>query len=209
MAPPRDASIGRMKIAMPAAVLAGGASRRMGRPKAALPYGASTLLEYQTSRLAELFDEVLVVAKEAPDFAAGPGRVVLDHTADHAAIHGLVRALEEAEDRVFVVAVDQPAVPPALLRAIAFRSLEGDAAAVVPRAGGRLQPLVAVWRRLCLGRARARAEGGDAGRSLHDLAREVGAEIFDESEWSAIDPSGTAFANLNTLEEYAASRERA
>ena len=84
-----------MKIAMPAAVLAGGASRRMGRAKAALPYGAGTLLEFQTTRLAELFEEVLVVAKEAPAFAAGPARVVLDRATEHAAIHGLIRALEE------------------------------------------------------------------------------------------------------------------
>lgn len=192
---------------MPAAVLAGGASRRMGRPKAALPYGASTLLEFQTARLAELFDEVLVVAKETPDFAVGPARVVLDRAPERAAMHGLIRALEESPDRVFVLAVDHPAVPPALIRAIAYRSLAGDAPAVLPRAQGSLQPLAAVWRRGCLVTARTRSEGGDL--SLHGLAREIGAEIFDESEWREIDPSGMAFANLNTLEDYAALRERA
>jgi molybdopterin-guanine dinucleotide biosynthesis protein A len=191
---------------MPAAVLTGGASRRMGRPKAALPYGASTLLEFQTARLAELFDEVLVVAKESPDFAVGPARVVLDRVSERAALHGLMRAVEETTDRIFVLAVDHPAVPPALIRAIAFRSLAGDAPAVVPRAGGRLQPLAAVWRRGCLAEARRRAEGGEL--SLHGLARAIGAEIFDEREWSEIDPSGMAFANLNTLEDYAALRER-
>lgn len=196
-----------MKIAMPAAVLTGGASRRMRRPKAALPYGASTLLEYQTTRLAALFDEVLVVAKEPPDFPVGPARVVVDRVAERAAIHGLIRALEEAEDRILVLAVDHPAVPPALLRAIAYRSLDGDAPAVIPRAGGRLQPLAAVWRRRCLDHARRRVEAGDL--SLHGLAREVGAEVFAESEWSSIDPSGAAFSNLNTLADYAAHRERA
>ena len=75
-----------MTFPMPAAVLAGGASRRMGRPKAALAYGAGTLLEFQTGRLAELFEEVLVVVKQPPVFACGPARVVLDRTPDHAAI---------------------------------------------------------------------------------------------------------------------------
>lgn len=196
-----------MKIAIPAAVLTGGASRRMGRPKGALPYGASTLLEFQTTRLAALFEEVLVVAKEPPDYPAGPARVVLDTVAERAAIHGLIRALEEAEDRIFVLAVDHPAVPPALLRAIACRSLAGDAAAVVPRAGGRLQPLAAVWRRRCLETARRRVAGGDL--SLHGLAREIDADVFAESEWSPIDPSGAAFVNLNTLTDYAEHRERA
>lgn len=196
-----------MTFPMPAAVLAGGASRRMGRPKAALAYGAGTLLEFQTGRLAELFEEVLVVVKQPPVFACGPARVVLDRTPDHAAIHGLARALEEATDRVFVLGVDLPAVPAALVRAIAQRSLHSDAAAVIPRADGRLQPLAAVWRRSALPAAGRRIAAGDL--SLTGLAEEVGAEIFEESEWKAIDPSGGAFANLNTLEQYAAQRERA
>ncbi|MFY9552135.1 MAG: NTP transferase domain-containing protein, partial [Thermoanaerobaculia bacterium] len=112
-----------MRIRMPAAVLAGGASRRMGRPKAALPYGAGTLLEFQVAKLSEIFEDVFVVAKEASR-AAGSARVILDGVPEHAAIHGLARALEEAKDRVFVLAVDLPAVPPVLIRAIAARGLE-------------------------------------------------------------------------------------
>jgi len=192
---------------MPAAVLAGGASRRMGRPKAALPYGAGTLLEHQTLRLEPLFAEVLAVVKEMPAFPIGPARVVLDGHSTHAALHGLVRALEEVEDRVFVLGVDLPAVPAPVIRAIAERSLASRAAAVLPRADGRLQPLAGVWRRAALPAARRRLDDGRF--ALHELAAEVGAEIVDEAAWRALDPSGTAFANLNTLEEYSALRERA
>jgi molybdopterin-guanine dinucleotide biosynthesis protein A len=192
---------------MPAAVLAGGASRRMGRPKAELPYGAGTLLAFQVSRLSELFEEVLVVAKSAPASAVAPARVVLDRVPQHAAIHGLVRALAEADDRLFVLAVDLPAIAPALLRAIAERSLATDAAALVPRADGRLQPLAAVWRRSVLPAAEGRIAAGQM--SLQGLAEEVGAEVLEETAWRAFDPSGTAFTNLNTLEQYAAQRERA
>jgi len=198
-----------MKIPWPAAVLAGGASQRMGRPKAALPYGAATLLEFQTARLASVFDEVLVVAKNEPGIPIGPARLVLDRNADagHAAIHGLSRALEEAPDRLFVLAVDLPAVAPALMRAIAEEAERRDAAAVLPSADGRLQPLAGVWRRAALAAARRRIEAGDL--SLHGLAEEVGAEVLEEEWWRRFDPSGRAFANLNTLEDYAALRERA
>src|SRR5512138_782506 len=103
-----------MGFASPAAERAGGASRRMGRPKASLPYGAATLLEFQTERLAGIFEEVLVVAKEPPETPIGPARLVRDSDPGHAAIHGLARALEEARDRVFVLAVDLPALAPAL-----------------------------------------------------------------------------------------------
>src|SRR5262245_52155017 len=123
-----------MRFAWPAAVLAGGASRRMGRPKAALPYGASTLLEFQIAKLADLFEEVLVVAKEAPPSPIGPARLVRDREEGHAAIHGLARALEEARDRIFVLGVDLPAVAPALVQAIAEESERRDAPALLPRA---------------------------------------------------------------------------
>ena len=192
---------------MPAAVLAGGASRRMGRPKAALPYGASTLLEFQTTRLAEIFEEVLVVAKEPPAFPAGPARIVLDGAPDFAALQGLIRALEEAADRVFVLAVDLPALPMALAREIAERSLESQAPAFLPRSDKTLQPLAGVWRRAALEAARRRRVQGLL--SLTGLAEEVGAEVFEEEDWGGLDPARIAFTNLNTLEQYAALRERA
>lgn len=196
-----------MKIAMPAAVLAGGASRRMGVAKAQLPYGQGTLLAHQTTRLSEIFEEVFVVAKADPGFDAGPVRVLLDGTPDLAAIHGLVRALEEVPDRVFVLAVDLPLVAEPVLRAIAQRSLATQAAAVVPRANGLLQPLAAVWRRTVLPTALSRIARGEL--SLRGLAAEVGAEILPEDFWRGADPSGNSFANLNTIEQYQAARERA
>jgi molybdopterin-guanine dinucleotide biosynthesis protein A len=196
-----------MKIAMPAAVLAGGASRRMGRPKAALAYGVGTLLAHQTSRLAELFSEVYAVVKEQPSFDVGPARVLLDTSAEHAAIHGLVRALEEVEDRLFVLAVDLPVLPADAVRAVVSRSLSSEAPAILPRADGTLQPLAGVWRRLVLPAARARIARGEL--SLLGLAEEVGADVLPESDWRRADPSGNGFANMNTLEQYLALRERA
>jgi len=192
---------------MPAAVLAGGASRRMGRPKAELAYGAGTLLSHQAGRLSEVFTEVFAVLKEPPRLPAGPALVLLDGSPEHAAIHGLARALEEVEDRVFVLAVDLPILPESLMRAIAQRALGSDALAVVPRADGRLQPLAAVWRRAALPATRARIERHEL--SLSALAEEIGAEILSEEECRRADPSQNAFANLNTVEDYVAHRERA
>jgi molybdopterin-guanine dinucleotide biosynthesis protein A len=179
----------------------------MGVSKAALPYGRTTLLAHQTGRLSAVFSEVFVVAKEAPGFDVGPARVVLDRTTDRAPIHGLVRALEEAADRLFVLAVDLPVVTIGVIRLVAERSLASGAPAVVPRADRRLEPLAAVWRRGVLPAALARIERGEL--SLHGLAEEVGAEIVSEEAWRALDPSGNSFANVNTIEEYTAIRERA
>jgi molybdopterin-guanine dinucleotide biosynthesis protein A len=192
---------------MPAAVLAGGASTRMGRPKAALPWGAGNLVEFQTGRLSTLFREVFVVLKEEPDYPIGPARVLIDASPDFAAIHGLVRALDEAEDRIFILGVDLPGLTHDIVHEIAMRGLRTAAPAFIPQAGGRLQPLAAVWRKSAARFARNRIARGAL--SLTGLAEEIGADTLAESEWRKLDRSGNAFANLNTFQEYAAHRERA
>ena len=191
---------------MPAAVLAGGASKRMGRPKAALPWGAGNLLEFQTGRLSLLFREVFVVVKETPDFPVGPARVLIDSFPDFASMHGLVTALEAADDRVFVLAVDLPAVTHDVVREIVRRAEATTALAVIPEADGRLQPLAAVWRRAAARFARNRIARSML--SLSALADEVGAETLPERDWRKLDPSGASFTNMNTLAEWAAHRER-
>ncbi len=178
----------------------------MGRPKASLEYGGATLLEHQTRRLAEVFSPVYAVVK-TEGLLTGPARLLFDRTPEHAAIHGLIRALEEVEDRVLVLAVDLPVLSEGVLRLIAERSLASEAPAVVPLAGGVLQPLAAVWRRAVLPAARERVARGEL--SLHGLAREVGADVMAQEQWRSADPSGNSFANVNTLEQYVALRERA
>lgn len=178
----------------------------MGRPKAALPWGAGNLLEFQTGRLASLFREVFVVVKTAPEFPIGPATVLIDRAPDYAAMHGLVSALEAAEDRIFVLAVDLPALTHDVVHEIAVRGLKTPAPALVPEANGRLQPLAAVWRRSAARFAKNRIARGML--SLTALAEEVGAEILPEREWRKLDPSGNSFVNLNTISDWAAQRER-
>jgi len=172
-----------------------------------LPYGATTLAEFQTTRLARLFEEVWLVAKETPSYAFGPARLLRDDTEDLAAIHGLRRALREAKDRVFVLAVDLPALSEAVIGLVARRGNETAAPALVPLADGRLQPLAAVWRREALPALDRRVSRGEL--SLRGLAEAVGGEVLSEEEWRTADPSGNSFLNVNTLERYAELRERA
>lgn len=179
----------------------------MGAPKAALPYGSGTLAEHQTARLAALFTPVWLVVRETPPFSFGPARLLYDGDPERSALSGLMRALEEAEDRVFVLAVDLPLVPEPVICAITRASLESAAGALLPETDGGLEPLAGVWRRAALATAAERIRAGD--RSLRGLARAVGAEVFPEPAWRQLDPSGNAFANLNTIEDWAAARERA
>jgi molybdopterin-guanine dinucleotide biosynthesis protein A len=196
-----------MGIPMPAAVLAGGASRRMGVPKGSLPYGPGTLAEHQTRRLQDLFEEVWFVVRESPGYPFGPARLLFDRDPERSALSGLLRALEEARDRVFVLAVDLPLLSPDVIEAIARGSLTSDAAAYLPESGDGLEPLAGVWRRSALPAVSGCAARGE--RSLRRVASDAGAEVFSQSDWRAIDPSGNGFANLNTISDWAEARGRA
>ncbi len=179
----------------------------MGREKASLPYGATTLAEFQTARLARHFEQVWLIAKRVPDYAFGPARVLLDEASEHAAVHGLRRALQEAKDHVFVLAVDLPALSDPVIGLVARRGMATEALALLPHADGRLQPLAGVWRRAALPELERRLTAKEL--SLHGLAQAVGAEIVSEAEWMEADPSGNSFLNANTLQEFASLRERA
>ena len=73
-------SYGRSMPGFATIVLAGGASSRMGRPKALLPFGSESLVERVVRRMAAVSDEVIVVSGPhlgLPPLAAGV-RVVED-----------------------------------------------------------------------------------------------------------------------------------
>ncbi len=92
------------------AILAGGAGKRMGGDKPARVLLGKTLLAHAGKLVAPLCDEVLIV---------GPGGLP-DALPDAGPLGGLLAALEAARhERVLVVTVDMPAVPPAALGALA------------------------------------------------------------------------------------------
>lgn len=122
-------------------VLAGGRSLRMGQDKAVLRVNGRRLVDLAVQALAPICTEVLVAAgqRSIPDVRA---RQIADP--GDGPLGGIVAGLACANsDLVAVVAVDMPAVDAGLLAALAARW--GGEAAVVPRAGGFLQPLHAVY----------------------------------------------------------------
>jgi molybdenum cofactor guanylyltransferase len=126
------------------AVLAGGAGRRMGGGKAALELAGRPLVAYPVHALRGVLGEVVVVAKGDVELPPLPGVATWIEPDDpRHPLAGIVHALARAEGRaVLVCAGDLPFVTPALLRTLADADARG-APAVVPRAGERMQPLLA------------------------------------------------------------------
>ena len=127
------------------AVLAGGRGRRIGGDKAMVELEGRPLVHYPLNVLRAVLDEVAIVAKQSTVL---PGLDVeiaiwLEAEEPRHPLAGIVHALRCARGQpVVVVAGDMPFVTRGLVAALEGERSRG-AAAVVPRAGGRLQPLCA------------------------------------------------------------------
>ena len=187
-----------------AVVLAGGRSARMGRPKAALAFGAQTILERIVGELASGFAQVVIVAAPAEAESLRPSirekaLVIHDETAYPGPLDALRRGLEAAaHEAVFACSCDLPMLDAGLARALCAM-LDGYDAAI-PRVGGKLEPLCAAYHRRC-----AAALSELAGRGVmrvREITRLVNAKIVDAAELRRFDPELRSFLNVNTPEEY-------
>jgi molybdopterin-guanine dinucleotide biosynthesis protein A len=176
-------------------VLAGGESRRMGRPKALLPVGDATLIEWIVARLAPAFAHLLIAARDEGQLPAGlRPRLVRDLHAGAGPLAGVEAGLAASpHDVVLAVACDMPRVTADLARRIVDAADGHDAA--VPRLEGRPEPACAAYRlSAAAGIASALGEGRPrAADALADL----------RVRWlDGEDPA--LFANLNTPDDYRA-----
>jgi molybdenum cofactor guanylyltransferase len=185
-----------------AAVLAGGASRRMGRDKATLAVGGVELASLVLAAAARVADPVVLVAPDghparrlAAPAVADPGQGPL------AALAAALGALEA--EHVLVLAADHPGLRVELLAHLV--TLAGEAEAVACRRGPRLEPLVAVYRRApALAAARARLAGSAGDRSLLGLLAGLRTLVVEEPEWRRVDPDGRSFVDLDDPADLAA-----
>ena len=185
-----------------AAVLAGGASRRMGRDKATLAVGGVELASLALAAAARVAHPVVLVAPEghparrvAAPAIADPGLGPL------AALAAALDAL--TAEHVLVLAGDHPGLRVELLARLV--ALAGEAEAVACRRGPRLEPLVAVYERApALAAARARLAGPAGGRSLTGLLADLGTLVVEEPEWRRLDPDGRSFVDLDDPADLAA-----
>jgi molybdopterin-guanine dinucleotide biosynthesis protein A len=186
-----------------AALLLGGASRRMGSDKAHMEIDGEAAAVLLARRLGALFDEVLLVGGDAPPRAVG--RRVADPEGPRSALRGLVAALDAARsERVVVLATDLPAVTPDLLLALVGAP---EADAVVPRTDAGAEPLCALYRREPVLAEASRRLAGDE-LALHALLGALDVWWLEGADLAALDPDGAALANLNTPEALAAFRAR-
>ncbi|MBD3334365.1 MAG: NTP transferase domain-containing protein, partial [Candidatus Eisenbacteria bacterium] len=178
---------------MPGAVLVGGRSRRMGRPKAQIRIGDRESATYVVRALRPVTERIFLVGE-----AAGLDHLGLMHVRDirpeHGPLGGLETAfLESRAERLVVVACDLPCVTPALLRRLQMAAVGYQAA--VPNVGGQRHPLCAVYDRSCLPVIQRRLDDGTYGM-LEMLNEITCCDVFTDAEGNPLDPD--LLINVNT-----------
>jgi molybdenum cofactor guanylyltransferase len=174
-------------------VLAGGDSRRMGRTKAWLQVGETTLVRWVIERLASGFSEIVVSFAEPEQVhELLPYRLVFDRKPSAGPLAGLEAGLGSARNEVtFAVACDMPYVTREVVEMAVVASHGCDAA--IPRVDGRPEPACAAYRRSALPKITAAL---DAGRyRASDLA-----EQLDVTWLEGLDPG--LFRSLNGPDDY-------
>lgn len=184
---------GRRHRAVSGVVLAGGASRRMGRDKAGLVLGGRTLLQRQVDKLRSL--GIMDILLSGTGLPAVPGvRVVPDELPGNGPMGGLHACLRAAEnDACLVVSVDAALVPAAALARLRQCHLDG---VTVLRHGEWVEPLIGVY---------DRAAAAQIAVLLGEGVRRVRA-LREKVRWRYFDYLGPEelLMNCNTPEEFAA-----
>lgn len=186
-------------------VLAGGRSSRFGQDKSSALFRGVPLLQIVASTLAEVCSELIVVRALG---SAGAGielpvqlQVVGDRREGLGPLEGMRAGLEAASTAMAaVVATDLPLLRASLIHYLAAEM--GAHEAVVPFVGGRLQPLVAVYRvEAALAAAVAALDDGE--RAMAAALDRLDVLQMEEIALEGVDPGLLSFRNANTPGELA------
>jgi len=170
-------------------VLAGGDSRRMGRPKPWIEVGDTVLLRYVVERLAPAFSEVVVSFGEPEQMEQlVPYRVVFDRKRAAGPLAGLEAGLLAARHEVmFAVACDMPYVTQEMAEMAVAAARNCDAA--IPRHDGLFEPVCGAYRKTALPTIVGSLDAGN--HVAHDVV-----EYMDVTWLEDLDPA--QFESLNT-----------
>lgn len=182
------------------AILAGGASRRFGAPKALARVGERTIIERVRDALSEAVDRVVVIAND-PDLCADlhlPARP--DRRPGEGPLAGVETALRWAIDEgrpgALVAACDMPFLDARAL-AMLIDAATSDAAAF---AGASRPPLCVYLATSCLPTVERLLEG-DGDRSMRALLGAVYTAWVPESDVRRFIDHATMFFNVNTPDD--------
>lgn len=187
-------------------VLAGGRSRRMGRPKELLRYSDGTMLGRAVDTLAQVSYPVVVVARdERQELPPLPVEIeyAFDETPDLGPLAGIAAGMRKIRgecDAAFVTGCDMPFLAGGVVQWLA--SLIGEHDLAIPQVGDVLQPMCALYRVRLLPKIELLLRTGE--RSPKALVPRCDARLVGEAEIDAFDPTRRFLASIDTAADYEA-----
>lgn len=188
-------------------IQAGGQSSRMGEDKALKTFLGRPLIQRVAERLSTIADELIVTTNRPDEYAFLNLPLFSDLRQGRGALGGLYTAIASAKHPIVaVVACDMPFASPSLLEAASRLLAREQADVVIPRSEEGYEPLHAVYRReTCLPAIDA-AIRADLWKVVAWFPQ-VKVRTLTPEEISQHDPSGLAFWNVNTPEEFAEAEQ--
>jgi len=180
-------------------VLAGGLSSRIGEDKGQLTLDGEPLAKRALKTMSTLFKELIYVTNDPMTAPAYPGiKLAKDEVPHLGPLGGILAGLKISKaPRAFVVGYDMPFVSLELAGFLVGYDLTADI--VVPKTGGRYEPLHAVYSRACIPVIADQLAAGN--RRVIGFYDKVKVVAVDEPELRRIDPELLSFFNINTADD--------
>ncbi|MGI6741758.1 MAG: molybdenum cofactor guanylyltransferase [Brevefilum sp.] len=184
-------------------VEAGGKSSRMGKNKALLSLSGQPLIQRVVDRVKPIAQELLIVWNQASELDFLDVKIVDDSIHGKGALGGLYTAMDIASNEyVAVVACDLPFVSIEILLKALELLVQSGADAAIPKTGETyFEPLHAVYRREPCKNAIYQAIMQNKWRVVSWLPQ-VNVIEMNSDIWLDLDPSGLAFFNVNTVDDF-------
>jgi len=179
----------------------------MGEDKALKTFLGRPLIQRVIERLSPVADELIVTTNRPDAYAFLKLPLISDLKPDRGALGGLYTAIASASNPIVAaVACDMPFASPTLIEAGTRLVVEEGADVVIAKSEEGFEPLHAVYRQeTCL----SAIEAALAANQWKVIAwfPQVKVRILTSDEIRRYDPSGLAFWNVNTPEEFSKAEE--
>jgi molybdopterin-guanine dinucleotide biosynthesis protein A len=190
-------------------IQAGGESSRMGEDKALKSFLGRPLIQRVVERLSPVADEVIVTTNNPDTYRFLGVPLFPDLRPGRGALGGLYTAVASASHPIVAVAAcDMPFASAMLLEAMSRLLVEEEADVVIQKSDEGYEPLHAVYRRATCLPAIESAIDADQWKVIAWFPK-VKVRVLNPEEVKLYDPSGLAFWNVNTPEEFSKAEELA
>ncbi|MGB7435578.1 MAG: molybdenum cofactor guanylyltransferase [Candidatus Acidiferrum sp.] len=199
-------------------VQAGGGSTRFGADKALAKFAGKTMLQRTGELLANVCDQVLVVAPSGK-YKNLPWPLVADRWPGQGPLGGILTALDHVNAHIsrprltnsqsqpawaLMVGCDMPFLTAPFLTFLWERASQSRAQVVVAESGNGLEPLCACWRSDAAGAIQAAFDTGV--RRVTEAMKRLPMEVLDGPAWKRFDSGNRLFWNMNTPADFAEAR---